>query len=155
MWAQQLSQRSNHRQGTSNMVWKLSSLVLLTSVRRQPAHTKVWFPTVVFLCLIVAFVFFFLVHFTHPSVPVHVRSLVSCLRSSECSWKGRRGGTRRPRRKPRSAGPCTPSHCRSLTTASTRTSCSMTTLRRRSRWDFVIGHDEHPPTSASEIWCNV
>lgn len=79
--------------------------------------------------------FCFFVNLPHPSIPVNVYSLVSCLRSSECSWKGRRGGTRRPRRKQQSAGPCTPSYCLSLTTASTRTSCSMTTSRRRSRWE--------------------
>jgi len=61
-------------------------------------------------------------------------SRVSCLRSSECSWKERRGETRRRRRRPLSAGHSTPSRSLSLTTALTPTSCLMTTSRRKSKW---------------------
>lgn len=82
-------------------------------------------------------------HFSLASLSLF-SSLVSCLRSNESSWKERRGGTRRPRRRPRSAGLSTRSHSLSPTTTSTLTSCLMTTLRRRSKWVWYISRNLKP-----------
>lgn len=72
---------------------------------------------------------------TLPSLCLPLRhSRVSCLRSSGCFWRGRKGEIRNLRRSALNDGLFTPFRSPSPTTESTPTSCSTTTSRKRSRW---------------------